>query len=267
MNLPKDRTERLKYLAANKKDLIEFKKSSFKMADSFGSNRIEKQVCKALNTNYQDDIESGIITRKIIGNTYLWMDSHDDVHLPNLFSKSVKEREGKIWHLHDHLKQITAKVGEFKEVVEEDMLWTDLGVNKAGSTQVLSAVSDISKKRNESIFEDYLKGFIDQHSVGMYYVKIDLAINDPDEKEAFALYNSLIDRIGNRSKVEEQGFFWAVKEAKLIEISAVLEGSNEITQTIVNQPPLGTDSEKSRQSHIDTQEKAKLELYKSLIIN
>jgi len=30
----------------------------------------------------------------------------------------------------------------------------------------------------------------------------------------------------------EQGYFWAVKEAKLIEISAVLEGSNELTPTI-----------------------------------
>jgi hypothetical protein len=37
--------------------------------------------------------------------------------------------------------------------------------------------------------------------------------------------------IANKSAADEKGYFWAVTEAKLIEISAVVIGSNRITPT------------------------------------
>ena len=92
--------------------------------------------------------------------------------------------------------------------------------------------SDIRKDYNNLIFQEYKDGNIDQHSVGMYYVKIDFAVNDKDHKAEFKTWNDNIDKIGNREKAEELGYFYAVKEAKLVEISAVLQGSNELTPTI-----------------------------------
>jgi len=77
-----------------------------------------------------------------------------------------------------------------------------------------------------------LNGSINQHSVGMQYVKIDLAVNDPEEEEEYATWNKYKDEVINLEKAEEQGFFWAVTEAKLIEISCVIAGSNELTPTL-----------------------------------
>ena len=72
------------------------------------------------------------------------------------------------------------------------------------------------------------KLFVDQHSVGMQYVKIDLAVNDEDYEEEYKLWQDNIDQIGNKEQAEQKGYFWLVREAKLIEISAVLLGSNEL---------------------------------------
>lgn len=265
LNLPTERKARNKYLVENKKELIAFKKSAIKHCDPFGKSLIESKVQKSQTTSFEDNIEKGLITRKLIGNTYNWMDSHYDVHLNGLFDKSINEKGvNKIWHLHDHLHQITAKVGRFKSITEEKMSWTDLGINKTGETQVLSAISDIEKAKNENIFSEYLNGDIDQHSVGMMYVKIELAVNDPDMKEEFEVWNKYIGVIGNANKANEVGFFWAVKEAKLVEISAVLEGSNELTPTIENQPQSTESSKEAVNRTADTLEREKLELLKSL---
>lgn len=222
------------YLIANKKELIEFKKSVLKFCDAFGAKDTEATVIKGLNTNYTDDIASGVIKRTIIGNTYNWMDSHDDVHLDGVFAKSISERQDKIWHLHDHVHQLAAKVGKPISIYEKSVKWKDLGIEKTGSTMALFMDTNIMKSYNAMIFSDYIAKEINQHSVGMYYVNIDLAINDPESKEEFSQWNKYFNLIGNKEKAEEKGFFWAVKEAKLIEISGVLAGSNELTPTVEN---------------------------------
>ena len=96
------------------------------------------------------------------------------------------------------------------------------------------ADSNIEKDYNKGVFNQYLKGKIDQHSVGMYYVKIDLAINDDDYPQEKEIFDTYIDDIGNSDVAKEQGYFFAVSEAKLVEISAVTEGSNSLTPTIEN---------------------------------
>jgi len=179
-------------------------------------------------------VESGIIKRTIIGNTYNWMDSHDDVHIEGVFAKSIADRQDKIWHLHDHEHKITAKVGKPISIYEKAVEWADLGVNKVGETTALFMDSNIIKEYNPLIFVQYLSKEINQHSVGMYYRQLDLAVNDSDMKEEFSQWNKYIEQIGNKEKVIDQGYFWAVKEAELIEISGVLSGSNELTPTVDN---------------------------------
>lgn len=244
-------------LVKNKRELIEMKKARFKTADASMFLSLEnKKTNKALQTDASKDTDS-VIKRTIIGNTYYWLDSHMDVHLSNTFSKSIAERgeKGKIWHLHDHEHKITAKVGNPQKVYEKDVLWSDLGVDKPGEVTVVMMDTDIMKSYNSLMFEEYKNGKVDQHSVGMYYIQIDLAVNDKDYPEEFKIWQDNIDKIGNKEKAEEEGFFWAVKEAKLIEISAVLEGSNELTPTLDAkdiQPSQDTDKKEPSQ---DTQKK------------
>ena len=241
------------YLVKNKSQLIELKKSTFKFADPLQVHSLE--VIKALSTSNLDDIESGVIKRSIIGNTYYWFDSHKDVHVGNTFSKSIKERANKIFHLHDHLQQLTAQVGKFTNVYEKTVSWRDLGINKDGNTIILVGDSDIKKRYNEIIFDSYLSNEVDQHSVGMVYVKMELAINSPEYKEEFEEWNKHISKIGNAEEAIKNGYFWAHSESKLKEISAVLAGSNPITPTIENIEPL-KNTQTSEPSH-DTQNRNK----------
>ena len=235
--------EFFEYLVKNKKELVEFKRSVLKFADPFGSADRQAKVVKELSTSYKDDVSSGIIRRSIIGNTYNWLDSHDDVHVDNCFAKSISERHDKIWHLHDHEQKITAKVGKPISIYEKAVAWKDLGVDIEGKTTALFMDSDIIKEYNPIIFLQYLNKEINQHSVGMYYVLLELAVNEPENKEEFAVWQRYINQIGNKEQAMEQGFFWAIKEAKLIEISGVLAGSNELTPTVENK---GADDHKSK---------------------
>jgi hypothetical protein len=245
----KTKEEKLAYLIENREELIEMKKSTVKHTDlsNIISSKSSKQI-KSENTNSID--------RTIIGNTYNWLDSHDDVHVKGCFTKSIKERSDKIFHLHDHEYKITAKVGEPSKIYEKDILWKDLGVDLSGYTTSLMMDTNIRKDYNAMVFEEYKSNKINQHSVGMYYVKVDLAINDDNEKEAYKEWNDNIDKIGNKEKAIEQGYFWVVKEAKLAEISAVLAGSNELTGTLEAEKSLQNEAEKSLQD--------KLEFYKHL---
>lgn len=220
--------ELIKNLVANKQQEIELKKAQIKHCKG-GLNATlgQKTALKGLFNDYEDKLE-----RTIIGNTYLWMDSHDDVHAKGCFSKSIKERGDRVFHLHDHEFKRTAKVGNPIRLYEEEVAWKNLGIDKDGTTQALHMDSEIMKSYNAQIFDEYKNGLVDQHSVGMQYVKIDLAVGDEQYEEEYKLWVDNIDQIGNKEYAEEKGYFWLVREAKLIEVSAVLLGSNELTPTL-----------------------------------
>jgi hypothetical protein len=92
--------------------------------------------------------------------------------------------------------------------------------------------SDIKKAFNQMVFDEYLNKQINQHSVGMMYVKLFTCVNDAQYKEEFAAWNTYFPVVGNPDKALEEGVFWAVTEAKLKEISCVIAGSNELTPTL-----------------------------------
>lgn len=236
----------LKEILANKAEVIRLKKAQVKFTDALKYTLPHGEgITVKADANGTTDTND-IIYRTIVGNTYLWMDSHDDVHIPGIFTKSINENEKSILHLHDHLYRLTAKVGSPQKVYEKEINWTDLGVAKAGFTTALLMDTAIKKGLNTQIFEMYKDNEINQHSVGMSYVKLALAVNDQKEKEEFNTWNKYINLIGNQDKALSKGYFWAVTEAKLFEISAVIAGSNELTPTL--QPKLFTVEEVAEKS-------------------
>jgi hypothetical protein len=168
-----------------------------------------------------------VIYRKIIANTYNWLDSHGDVHLNGIFKKSIQENTP--FFLADHEFKTTARLGEIMESEEKEVAWRELGIDKAGFTTSLMHTVKIEKARNAMIFEDYKNGVINQHSVGMQYVKVDLAVDDADDENGYKMYKNVLQMLGNPEKAEELGYFFVVSEAKLRETSAVLAGSNVLT--------------------------------------
>jgi hypothetical protein len=238
----------IKEIIERKAELIELKKAEIKTVKGGLTTLTDFEVTK-INTANKDTDKT--LKRTIVGNTYLWMDSHDDVHAKGVFTKSIKERQNSVFHLHDHKFEITAKVGEPTNIYEKELPWADFGINKVGNTTALLMDSDIQKDYNSKIFNEYKSGRITQHSVGMQYVKIDLAVNDAEYEAEYKLWQDNIESLGNKELAEDKGFFWLVREAKLIEISAVLMGSNSLTPTLENKEAV-SDTSKTEPSN-DTQ--------------
>jgi hypothetical protein len=125
------------------------------------------------------------------------------------------------------------------------MTWKELGYDAPGVTEALIFASPMTG-RNPFMEDQYRKGFVKQHSVGMRYVVIKLCVNEPDDeyyKEEYANWVQYAPMVVNLSDAETQGYFWAVTEAKVIEGSAVVKGSCPITPSLgfkSAEPPAGT---------------------------
>jgi hypothetical protein len=79
-------------------------------------------------------------------------------------------------------------------------------------------------------------------------------VNEPEDeyyKEEYANWVQYAPMVANIADAEAQGFFWAVLEAKVIEGSAVVKGSNIITPTLgfKSVQPSETLSQSSRHRH------------------
>ena len=131
--------------------------------------------------------------------------------------------------------------------------WRELGYDFEGKTEALLFESTVKRGRNQRMFDQYAKGFVKNHSVGMQYIKLELAVNDASYQKEFETYNKYIDLAINPEKAEELGYFWVVQEAKAIEGSAVPIGSNTFTQTINNNKQPSNDTAKENEPSPDTQ--------------
>jgi len=178
------------------------------------------------------DMSTGKIEVHSAINTTNIMDSHQDVHVKGIWNKSLK--------MDNHPLLLQEHEMKFAKVISDNVIasvlntsWKDLGFKFSGETQALMFKSMIEEARNKFMFDQYGKGFVKNHSVGMRYINLSIAINNDSSefKEELDTYNKYINDIVNRKEVEDQGFFWAVKEARVIEGSAVVKGSNALTPT------------------------------------
>ena len=229
-----NKEDMFKALRENKDALIAQKKMITKFADTV------EHTPKALN-NKGEAIKADTVDISTIKsldmdlaiNTTKLMDSHSDVHFDGLWNKSLKEKKS-LYLLQEHKMQFSNIIIDDVKASAKEMTWKELGADYPGSTQVLLFNVNVSKERNPFMFEQYAKGYVKNHSVGMRYVKLDLAMNSDSkyDEEEKAIWDKYINDIVNKEQAEAQGYFWAVHEAKVIEGSAVPIGSNTITPTI-----------------------------------
>lgn len=229
-------SELFKFLKENKSALIAQKKAIGKHCDAISFTPEYYQLKdKAAIKTVVNEIPSDATTFKVkvVANAALWMDSQRDVLLPDCWQKSISEGKGRL-HLKDHAYKIDAEVGDVTNVYSQNISLSDLGINKPGLTQCLIYESNVNKLYDEKTFAKYKAGKINQHSIGLNYVVIELSVNDNSEyyKEEYANWIKYVDQIINKEEAEKVGYFWVVKEIKLIEVSAVLLGSNELTPTL-----------------------------------
>jgi hypothetical protein len=257
--------EKIEWLVKNKASLIAQKKAVMKKADAFSYSAAiydTKEESYKENKPIKNWRELDEIKTKLAINTTNVIDSHNDLHLPGMWSKSIRENK-MVMHLAEHKMTFDDIIsdGQDLKVKTELMKWTDLGFKFIGDTEVLAFESTIKRERNEKMFEKYAKGYVKNHSVGMQYVKIDLAVNSENEEysKEYDNWNKYLPMAINPEKALEDGFFWVVTEAKVIEGSAVPLGSNSMTPTISNNiEPLKALIKQNNEPSNDTRFSAKL---------
>lgn len=226
------------FLTTNKDVLIAQKKATMKRADAF----IHQPVMvfeQPTNANKADGLimPNPTIADKIkvviIINTTNFLDGHGDVHLPGLWRKSLYENK-MIMHLQEHEMEFDKIISDAENLkaYTKTYTWAELGYPYEGMTEGLTFESTIERKRNEFMLNQYANGWVRNHSVGMYYITADIAINDKDYPNEYAAWNKYYPQIANKETADERGWFWYVLEAKCIEGSAVPLGSNSATPTI-----------------------------------
>jgi len=233
--------ERLKFLVENEKDLKAEKKSLIKKCDPVscapstfeyvaeGNGFTKKAI---INGKIPPDAE--VFNAVVVANTSMWCDSHMDVLLKNSAKKSIQQRgrAGLIPFIHDHIYELTARIATVNRIFYQDVELRKLGVKQDGTAQCLMFDGDIRRELNEEVFNLYRKGYVNQHSIGLRYIDLMLAINEPDDEfyePYYKVWKKYIDDIINKDYVVEQGYFWAVPEYELLENSGVLLGSNVLT--------------------------------------
>jgi hypothetical protein len=256
----------LKELKDNKNIIIAQKKATIKHADCVVYGSISNSVVTksgAIKSISQDDFNlAEVIKAKIIINTTNILDSHGDVHINGIWKKTVNETK-LIYHLQEH--EMT-----FKHVISDDVIaniekykWTEIGQNYLGITEALVFESIIKKERNPFMFEQYIKGYVKQHSVGMQYINLVLCINSTDKyfKEEKQNWDKYCPMVVNSQDAIDAQTFWAVTEAKLIEGSAVVLGSNRATptQSISNIEPSEDDTQPTDSRYNDTGLKSEIQ--------
>jgi hypothetical protein len=252
-----NKKELFKFLVENRDKLIAQKKAVKKEVDCSVIVKPTlvfdaKIVAKKAEGQMIDPINMDSLKVVCVINTTNFLDSHNDLHLPGLWNKSLQDNK-MIMHLQEHDMEFDKIIadGDSLKAYTKRFKWSELGYSYKGETEALVFESEILKKRNEYMLNQYANGWVRNHSVGMYYVKMDFAINDDDFPNELEAWNKYYPQIANQDVADERGYFWYVLEAKCIEGSAVPIGSNICTPTLEtgkeikeiqeDQPSLDTD--------------------------
>ena len=233
----------LKELIANKKTLIAAKKSAIKYADAIpfiSLPSVPKTADKAETTKLED---ANVINVVAVSNACNYYDSHGDVSINGSWNRTAKNQKNGL-HLQEHQNKFDKLISDEVSFAVETKTWKELGFDYEGSTECLVMYSKVEKETNPFMFEKYVKGKVKNHSSGLMYVQIDLAVNNSADwaKEEKEIWDKYYPGIVNKDDVDQRGYFWAVTEQKILENSAVLRGSNPATPTISVEPASGTSA-------------------------
>jgi hypothetical protein len=234
--------EKFTFLKANKQLIINAKKSAIKHADAisysipceYTKGKTTKIIAKLIDL--PEDIES--ILAKVVINTTNIIDSHDDCHIPGLWKKSLSEMKN-TYLLKEHQMKFDSVITDNIKAYTKGYSFSELGFPEyKGNTEALIFDASISRERNEFMFNQYANGWVKEHSVGMQYVQLLMCINSTDKRysDEKANWDKYYPIVVNKEVAEEEGYFFAVTEAKIIEGSAVLRGSNSATPTLIVEP-------------------------------
>jgi len=228
--------QEIAYIFKNKELIITQKTNAIKHGDFCNAVIQEDNGVQKAGVDVTGE-DSTVLNAKLIINTTNVIDSHMDCHINGLWKKSLNETKSLLLlqeHQMDFENVIADSVNDNLIATTEIIDWKKLGFKFVGSTEALIFNAQIKKDVNEFMFNLYRKGRVLNHSVGMRYIKMFLCI---DSNEAMyssekANWDKYYPIVVNQEVADHKGFFYAITEAKVIEGSAVVKGSNAYTPTI-----------------------------------
>lgn len=233
------------WLYENKALLLEQKKAITKEADtvpfvvdeqplSNKSDAADKAAPLMTNDGEGEEPEDeGMIKAKLVINTTNVIDSHMDCHMKGIWKKSLNEKK-QFYLCQEHSLTFKGIITDKVKAYTKSIAWSKLGAPYEGNTEALMFDAEIDSDRNEYMYEQYAKGRVMNHSVGMRYVKVFMCVNSDSKyyAEEKANWDKYYPEVVNKEVADQMGYFWAVTEAKVIEGSAVVMGSNTWTPTM-----------------------------------
>lgn len=245
--------EMFKALVDNMPSILAVKKNAFKTTEAVTFYNIEEikedeTVVKANNPVNSDVTELKV---RVVMNTTGLLDSHGDVHVKDIWKRTLSHTDRKL-HLQEHKREFDKVIADDALAYTKTLAWKTLGASYEGSTQALIFETIVKESRNPEMFRQYKNGWVKNHSVGMQYGDTRYCINSGQDwaKEYKENWDKYYPMIANKEEADAKGYFNAVLEAKLVEGSAVLMGSNWISPTLDN-------NMKSEQSPSETTDTSK----------
>lgn len=254
--------EAFAYLRTNKAKLIAQKKALPTTSDDLEFGYTKTVEAKTFGTKTESVIAvvDGELPVDIIANMSGWCDSQMDVMLKDSWKKSISEVSASgqkiFYHLKNHDYEIDAILGKDPTMYAKDI---DLSIfnitTDIKKAQGLIMASIVMKLYDEKAYNLYNDGQVKQHSIGLQYIQIVLCLDSTEEEDIAEKKNwdKYYPQVINKDKVDNYGYFWAVIEAKILEVSAVLFGANILTPVLSDQkndtavqPPLGTEGQPSQ---------------------
>lgn len=251
----------------NRDLIIAKKKNAIKHADvvinQYKEDSAKDQTSFKAGVDLTENNNPTVLNAKLVINTTNLIDSHMDCHIPGLWKKTLSETK-LLYLLQEHDmefdKIIADSINDGLKAYTKNVSWSSLGYSLAGNTEALIFETQLKADVNPFMFDLYKKGRVLNHSVGMRYSKIYLCVNSDEpmysaEKDNWDKYYS---SVANKELADEKGYFWAVTEARVIEGSAVVKGSNEATPVMeieIEKEIEAVDDTSKNEPSNDTQER------------
>jgi hypothetical protein len=152
-----DKRQLIDWLISNKSVLLAQKKSAIKHADSISYYpQIVNEKGEVTKAEGISQDATKLKVRSIINTTNLF-DSHGDVHIDQLWNKSLKETKG-LYLVNQHNFTFEGIISDNVKAFAKQMTWHELGLNFEGGTQALVFDSVIDKAESPEMFDRYSKG-------------------------------------------------------------------------------------------------------------
>jgi len=184
------------------------------------------------------ELKAGELPVDVIANVSGWCDTYMDVMVKDNWNKSISDLgvsgEKIMYHLKNHNYSTDAIIAKdasiYAKMIDLSRFNIISDVKKA---QALMLSSTVVEEYDKKCFMLYRDAQVKQHSIGLQYIKLYLCLDSEEAEDTQYKDNwdKYYPQVINKEKVDSRGYFWAVVEAKILEVSVVLYGANELTPT------------------------------------